>query len=700
MELLERDQSLETLAVRWRTAASGRGQTVFVSGEAGIGKTSLVDHFLAQHCGSARTLWGGCEALFTPRPLGPLYDIAVQSQGRLSRILKQDLPRAIVFSALLEDLQGSQTPSVLVFEDVHWADEATLDLIKFLGRRLQSVPVLFLLTFRDDELGPDHPLWSVFGDLPGKSLARIRLLPLSEQAVALLAQHAQRSAEQLHSITGGNPFFVNEVLASESPGVPMSVRDAVLARVARLSPEARAVLEVAALAPARIERWLLEAMLGSASSALEECHSKGMLSVASTMVAFRHEIVRQAVESTLSPLRQQTLHASLLHLLLKRGDEAYNVARLVHHATAAQEGVLVLRYAPLAARDAVAHGAHREAAAHYATALAYARALPPEERAALLEARAYECYLTGQMEDAEQARQAALLIWRQRERADKVGHTLRWLSRLAWTLGKKTAADAYATEAVQVLEPLGANAELAMAYSNRAQLAMLAYDHAEAVRWGERAIALAEQVGDVNTLVHALNNVGTAQVFDQHERGRALQERSLRLALEQGFEEHAARAYTNLACSAIRTRDYQRAKSYLEEGIGYCTEHDLDFWESYMRAWQARARFEQGAWDEAAEEATKILSHYRLSMVSKIPALFVLGWVRVRRGDPGSAPVLEEASHLALATGELQRIAPVAAARAEAAWLQGNVEQCLAEARVGFDLALEHDDPWVRRKEK
>src|SRR5215472_8785132 len=295
MELLERDQSLETLAVRWRTAASGRGQMVFVSGEAGIGKTSLVDHFLAQYCGSARTLRGGCEALFTPRPLGPLYDIAVQSQGRLSRILKQDLPRAIVFSALLEELQESQTPSVLVFEDVHWADEATLDLIKFLGRRLQSVPVLFLLTFRDDELGPDHPLWSVFGDLPGKHVTRIRLLPLSEQAVALLAQHAQRSAEQLYSITGGNPFFVNEILASEMPGVPTSVRDAVLARVTRLSPAARSVLEVIALAPAQIERRILDVMLGPVSPALDECYSKGMISLESTTAGFRHEIARQAV---------------------------------------------------------------------------------------------------------------------------------------------------------------------------------------------------------------------------------------------------------------------------------------------------------------------------------------------------------------------------------------------------------------------
>jgi hypothetical protein len=235
-----------------------------------------------------------------------------------------------------------------------------------------------------------------------------------------------------------------------------------------------------------------------------------------------------------------------------------------------------------------------------------------------------------------------------------------------------------------------------MAYSNRAQLAMLAEDNVQAMQWGERAIALAESLGDVETLVHALNNVGTAQLHAQDEQGRARLERSLRLALERGWEDHAGRAYTNLASVAIDARDYPRAARYLQEGIAYCTEHDLDAFGIPMRAYQALARFEQGAWEDAAEEAARLLDRYRLAAATKIRALVVLGWVRVRRGDPGSAALLDEARDLALGTGELQRIAPVAAARAEAAWLQGNQAQCLAEARVGYDLALAHEaDPWT-----
>jgi DNA-binding CsgD family transcriptional regulator/tetratricopeptide (TPR) repeat protein len=697
MELLERDHCFEQLSMLFRTATTGNGRTVLVSGEAGIGKTALVEQFVSQQCRAALRLWGACEALFTPRPLGPLYDIAAQAHGSLSTLMSRDTTRPMVFSALLDELQKSASPTVVVIEDVHWADEATLDLLKFLGRRISSLAVLFIVTYRDDELGRDHPLWSVVGDLPGKAVARLSLTPLSEQAVTHLARQAHRSADQLYAITGGNPFFVTEALASASTGVPMTVRDAVLSRVARLSPAARTLLELASVVPGRTERWLLEAVLGSATSALEECVTSGMLSLDQTTVTFRHELARQAVESTLSLLRKPTLHTQVLQALLNHGEDTSQAARLVHHATGAYDEALVLRYAPLAAQQASAQGAHREAAAHYATALRYADQFPPERQAELFERCANECYLTGQEEEALQARQDALRIWRQLDRPDKVGHTLRWLSRISWMLGKRGEAEQYAVEAMHLLETLAPSAELAMAYSNRAQLYMLAKDNTEAVRWGERAMVLAESLGDVETLVHALNNVGTAQLYTQDdEQGRAHLERSLRLALERGWEDHASRAYANLASSAVMARDYARAARYLRDGIAYCTEHDLDPLWRYMMAWQAHMSFEQGAWEEAAEGATRLLERYRLPPGVKIPALVALGRVRVRRGDPGSAAVLDEARTLALATGELQRVAPVAAARAEVAWLQGNKERCLAEAQVGYDLALKHEAaPWT-----
>src|SRR3989440_1933497 len=267
------------------------------------------------------------------------YDIATQAQGSLPTLMGRDMERPTLFSAFLDELQQSPIPTVVVFEDVPWADEATLDLIKFLGRRIPHLPILFLVTYRDTELSLDHPLWSVIGDLPGNAVARLRLAPLSEQ---------------LYAVTGGNPFFVTEVLASDTPGVSLMVRDAVLARIARISSAARTLLEMASVVPNRTERWLLEAVLGSASLALEECLTSGMLSLDHTTVAFRHELARQAIESTLSPLRQQTLHRQVLQAILDHAENASQTARFVHHALGAHDGTLVARYAPLAGKKAAA----------------------------------------------------------------------------------------------------------------------------------------------------------------------------------------------------------------------------------------------------------------------------------------------------------------------------------------------------------
>ncbi|HLW02949.1 MAG TPA: AAA family ATPase [Ktedonobacterales bacterium] len=487
MDLLERDQDFEQLARLWHAATTGQGRTVLVSGEAGIGKTALVERFVHQQGQATRCLWGACDALFTPRPLGPLYDMAAQTLGALSSLLQHETPRPVLFSTFLDELRNGGSPIVVVIEDVHWADEATLDLITFLGRRIARLPVLLILTYRDDELGRDHPLRAVLGELPGTAVARLRLAPLSQAAITQLARQAHQesgSVQDLYTITGGNPFFVTEVLANASSEVPLTVRDAVLARVARLSPAARTLLDLVSVVPTRTERWLLDTVLDAAPLALEECLSSGMLSLEGAMVAFRHELARLAVESTVSLLRQQALHAQVLQSLLAHGSEPTQAARLVHHATGVHDTALIARYAPLAARQAAAQRSHREAATHYATALSNAKSLSPEEQAALLEGRSYECYLISQVEDAQQARLAALLIWQQQGHPEKVGHTLRWLSRLAWELGKPGEAEAYATQAVQVLEALPPGIELAMAYSNKAQLAMLADATAEAIGWG------------------------------------------------------------------------------------------------------------------------------------------------------------------------------------------------------------------------
>jgi len=694
MELLEREEFFSELEVILEGVAAGNGRVVLVSGEAGIGKTTLVERFAERHNTTGPIHWGACDALFTPRPLGPLYDIAPQTQGALLTLLEEQAPRASIFSAVVDEIQKTKAPSITVIEDVHWADEATLDLLKFLGRRISRIKSMLIITYRDDEVGPDHPLRLVLGDLPHRSVARLRLQPLSEAGVNTLADRAGRQIEDLYEVTGGNPFFVTEALASKEAGIPSTVRDAVLSRAVRLSPASRAVLEVVSVVPARTQMWLLNDTIRPDAALLEECVSSGILRYETDAIAFRHELARRAIEDSLFVHRRQSLHTQVLTALVNRGSDAL-LARIVHHAAQAGDSAAVLKYAPVAARQAAALSAHRESASHYQIALRYAGELAQEERAKLFEHRSYECFLTDQGEIALQARREALEIWKQLGNHSREGDNLRWMSRIHWSLGRRMEAETFGNEAVKVLEKLTPGPELAMAYSNRAQLHMLADEREKAVLWGSRAIELARSLGATEILVHALNNVGTAEYHGGNDEGRVKLEESLRLALSNNFQEHAARAFTNLAAIALRSRNYKLAMRYLDSCIAYTTEHDLLWAKLYMRAWRARAHFEQGEWDKAADDADSVLSVYRVSPITKISALAVLGHLRVRRGDPHAERVLSEARELATQAREIQRVVPVASARVESAWLKGDLEQVMSEARFVLEMAKGDDDPWL-----
>jgi DNA-binding CsgD family transcriptional regulator/tetratricopeptide (TPR) repeat protein len=698
-DLLEREQELAALAALLDETTAGRGRVAIIHGEAGIGKTSLVERLLTRTQGrrqpAVRSIWATCEALFTPRPLGPLYDIAQQTAPSLRALLDGEANRAALFAALLDDL--SQSPAVLVVEDIHWADEATLDLIKYLGRRVHRTASLLILTYRDDELGNDHPLRLVLGDLPARDVTRLSLPPLSEAAVAILEQQAHRPPGRLHAITGGNPFFVTEALAYDAPGAPSSVSDAVLARMARRSPAAQRLLERVAVVPGRIERWLLEALGVFDRLVLDECLAAHLLRLDGSTIAFRHELARQAVEDALSPARRQHLHAEIVRVLVERGVVQTPLARLVHHAAQAEDGALVLRFAPDAAAQASVQGAHREAAAHYQTALRYADQLPAGRRAELFDGLANEYYLTGQIQEALAPCEAALAIWRALDQPDKVGSTLRRLSRLTWFLGRNAEAERHGLAAVAALEALPPSRELAMAYGNLAQLGTRASDIAATLLWGGRALSLAERLGDHETVCYVLNSMATAEIDNGDEtQGQDKLERSLAIALRHGYEEHAARAYANLALHRVVLREYPLGEQYLRDGLVYCSERDLDPWGHFLRFVRARARLEQGAWSAAEEDATAILSVPWLAVTNRIPALLVLGRLRARRGDSTAAALFDEARDLARSIGETRRTEQVAAARAEWRWLAGDHARCAREAREGYHPETLAIRPWYQ----
>ncbi|WFU86344.1 AAA family ATPase [Rhizobium sp. CC1099] len=694
--LLDREGPLETLLSAMRSAAAGHGSTVLLEGEAGIGKTSLLREFAEHADKGCQVLWGWCEALFTPCPLGPMQDIGQLLDPRVAALLDQAAPPERLFPALLNVLQHASVAIVLIFEDVHWADNATLDLIKYLGRRISLLPVVLVLSLRSDEIGADHPLTHVLGDLPSASVTRIALEPLSPEAVTVLAEQAGRRAADLYRVTEGNPFFITELLASgeaEQGRVPDSIRDAVWTRLSRLTAGERKVLEVISIVPGSVEPWLIRPLLGVEAEALvDQCVARGLLRQDDQgAVMFRHELARQATLDRLPPNVQRSLHAKVEAAIsqLPTTHASALLSRRVHHAAGADDGARVLELAPQAAAHAVRLGAHREGASHLATALRYVAQATPELAAQLYEDWAYEAGLALLVyEPVIEAHHRAIAIWRELGRTDKIGPNLCRLSRLHWRRGEGQPAEDYADQAVREMEKLPPGSELAMAYSTRSQLHMLHYRFDDAIDWGLRAISLADQLGEVETRVHALNNVGTALLFADRPGGRERLEESLALALEHGFHDHAARAYTNFAECAAVSKDFVLAERLLSEGIAFATRHDLDSAAQYLLGRQAQLRMEQGRFREAETVAQGVMSLERLPMVMHLPALTVLGTVRVRLGEPGSLALLQQALQEGLATGELQRIVPVRLALAEAAWLDGDDSAAHEQlnALVGMDL--------------
>ena len=685
---------LELLADRARAVRSdGTGRLVLIAGEAGIGKSALLRAFADGHP-DTRVLSGACDALHTPRPLGPLLDIAEDAGGEFAALASDGATPAAIVAALTRETRRKK-PTVVVLEDLHWADGATLDVLRLLVRRLNTVPALVLATYRNDELDRSHPLRITLGELPRGPVDRITLRPLSLGAVHALARDADTiDPADLHRHTAGNPFYVTEVLATGGD-TPETVRDAVLARAGRLDDRARALLDAVAIVPQKADLALLEALAGRDLDQLDKCLASGMLRTDRDAVGFRHEIARVAVEEALAPHRRLQLHRIALSALAAGHGGRIDPARLAHHAEAANDREAVLRYAPVAAERAAKLGSHREAAGQFARAIRHAQDLPPNERAELLERRSYECYLTDCIEHAVEARRLALVEHRAAHDRRREADTHRWLSRLAWFSGDNRTAEREAAIAVELLEPLAPGRELAMAYSNVAQLRMLASDFAGAKAWGEQAIALAEQLGETATLVHALNNVGSAALIGGDAAGRPMLERSLALALDAGLEEHVARGYTNLGAVLVEAHEHTAGDAYLEAGLAYCTERDLDSWFTYMQGYQARSQLDQGRFDAAAEIAGAVLSHCDMRAPTRITPLIVIGRLRARRGDPDPWAPLDEALGMARGTGELQRLAVVAAARAEAYWIAGEPERIEAETGPVLARALLQDhDAW------
>ncbi len=688
MRLLERDPVLASLRQYAHEAGQGEGRLVLIAGEAGAGKSVLVEQSQRELPG-ARWSWGACDGLSTPRPLAPLFDLARDLGGALEGLCQGQPEREELFAALLRQVTGDDRLDVIVIEDIHWADEATLDLMRFLTRRIRTARVLVIATYRDDWLAPSSPLRLALGDLAARRWTRrLELPPLSIEAVRTMAAGTGLDADRLYQLAGGNPFYVTEMLEAGTPGVPLSARDAVLARTGRLSSAARQVLETAVLMGLRID----PALLAGRQAELDELTASGLLADEGIGLRFRHEIARLAIAQQIPARRQAVIHAEILAALLASGSG--DDARMAFHAEGAGHEEAVVRHAALAARRAVDLGSHREAAAQYERALRWSAHAAPSALAELYSGLAEEATLSDRSQAAADADEQALRLWRLLEDRRREGESLQHYSLTLKHLCRGEEAVAAAVEAISTLEPLGETRELARAYASLAALRMTRNETGEAIELARRAQTLGRSLGAADVVADALNTEGCA-VSATDPGWIELMRRSLELALSRNLPNQAGRAYGNLygiSCDQFR---FDEGEQYYQDGLAYCERNDLDAHSYFLRSSRTAVLEHRGCWDEAVAISSQLLEESSAAPLNQICGLTQIGVIRARRGEPGAWPALDSAIAGASAAGQPQYIVPARLARTEAFLTEGRVEEARHEAELAADAALDIDE-WMR----
>jgi DNA-binding CsgD family transcriptional regulator/tetratricopeptide (TPR) repeat protein len=670
--LVDREAEFELLISKLRSIPQTGGELVLVCGEAGIGKSTFIDSFLSQIGDGPRAAIAWCDPLNTPRPLGPVRDLS-------AKLLKVDLANFgedDYFDGLLTLAQSSTETLVLVIEDLHWVDQKTLDWLIFIGRRLSQLPILLVGSFRNDEIGPSHPLRVALAAISANRKTYMDLPSLSLDGVRKLGNHSRYSAEDLFKITEGHPYFVSELLNSDGgfEQLPQSVADVVNAQFATLPLELQQFLETVSCSPGELTPTILENL--PFDDPIEFCDDATAMRVLVSVGQswkFRHELARLAIFARMKPGRKREAHSLFLAAHLARPAAQQELDTIVFHAEGANDTAVLLDFSQRAAAQAAALGAHREAALFLGSALTCLDGASSEVAALVNENWAYEVGLSLGIDDKViAARERAIALWTEVGRPDRVGENLRWLSRLHWYRGEAEKAEGYVLNAIEILENQAPSSETGKAYALRAQFFMLQEKMPDAIAWAERALAIATEMDDFDTQAHALNTLGSSKLFRGDLSGEALLRQSLVISRSHALHEQAARVYTNLSECLIELRALDRAEALLEEGIAFDTAHDLDAWTYYLIGRKAQLRFEQDRYEEAVLIAKTVLKQPNQTLLMQIPARIILARAGIRLGDTSAATDLVEALDHADQIGEPQYLVTLLVAQIELAVLNGD----------------------------
>jgi DNA-binding CsgD family transcriptional regulator/tetratricopeptide (TPR) repeat protein len=672
--LLERDTELAVLGDALALTASGRGSAVAVCGEAGAGKSALVATAYAD-VGGVRVVPGVCDPLGTPRPLGPFRDIA--RQVAIAPLLTgAEMPLAAVCEAVYDALATERT--VLVVEDLHWVDAASVEVLRFLVRRIDSLPLTLVVTYRDDDLGPRHSARALLGDFAAlEGLSTLRLAPLTETGVAQLLDGSGLEPAQVHALTGGNPFFVVEVAKDPHRPLPGSVRDAVLARTADVAPDDFEVLQLAAAAPGRLDDRVLPA-LGVDLPTLRRLHATGLLLRDRGGLVFQHELARLAVESTIPAGGIARLHARLLDAL--EATEPRDLAVLTHHAVAARDASRAARYAEAAALEAMRAGSHTEAVAFLETALANLDGDRPAHRAELLMQLADEQYMTNELGTALDTIGSTFPLWSQVGDAAGLSAAHESYAIFEYYSARRRRAESHADRAAEIAKDV-AVLEYGEARATRSYLAMQRSEFDLVQQCQIDAVQVAREQDNEDLSVRTGMFTAVSDLAQGHPEGRVRLVDLIELARARGLDELASTGYSNLANLDVEQRRLRSAEHVLEEALSFSKEREIPICHYWQTGLRARLRFIQGRWSAALEDAAYVLTGSGMPLAALWPHL-VSGLVELRRGGDGTTH-LEEAWQLAEQLDEPLRRLPVLSALAERMWLTGTADERVTEVAVG-----------------
>ena len=670
-DLLDRQGELEALGAAVARAAQGQGSTVLVTGEPGIGKTSLVRTFLTEASSRVRVLAGACEDLFTPRPLGPLRDAARATNGPLAEALRDPVDQGWLFAAAVEELAEPPSPTVLVIDDAHWADGATLDVLRYLSSRVHALPAVLVIAFRDDALGIDRPLRALLGALSSADAQRLRLAGLSARSVGRMAAATGVDADELFLLTGGNPFFVSEVLAFPEQTVAPTIVDAVLARVEALDESAQAALARVAVIPSGLELDLLRRLVGDLSP-LEEAERAGVLEVRGTVVGFRHELARRAVVQSLPAIQRIQLNADVLDVLLELEDA--DPFRILHHAVEAGDDGAVVTQGLVAARSASRMGAHRQAAACYEQVLARGELLDPAHRARVGEAYAWALSNSNQLDPAAGAASRAVDGWEQVGDDAHLVRALVTLSRQQWLTEHTAASRVSAVRALELTENDLESEQRAYALLNIGGLLVLLDQEEAGLPYLHQAIDLAEKLGLRRLVALCHNYRGSARLQLGDRVGEAELLESIELARGLDNQEYVLRGYYNLIEGLWRLDDLVQAERYLAAAEDYVRDRDFPVYTYMCSARRLRLLAMHGQWDEAATGFAELIDERgNPGMIGRESVPF-LARIRVRQGHSDAASLLELGRDHVRRADALEWTVPVGLACVEHAWLTGEPE--------------------------